>query len=154
VRLFCVMRARDQPLFFDLDLAGARSLDNPLYSLQYAHARIGSVQRQLEDRGLEFQPSRAAASLGLLAEPLERTLMRRVSAYREIVERSATERAPHLLARYLGSLAEDFHAYYAAHPLVVPDTLLCDARLALASAVQVVIRNGLRLLGVAAPDTV
>jgi arginyl-tRNA synthetase len=154
VRLFCVMRASDQPLLFDLDLAAARSLDNPLYSLQYAHARIGSVRRQLEDRGLEFHPSRAAASLGLLAMPLERTLMRRVSAYREIVERSATESAPHLLARYLRSLAEDFHAYYAAHPLVVPDALLRDARLALASAVQVVIRNGLRLLGVAAPDTV
>jgi arginyl-tRNA synthetase len=154
VRLFCVMRASDQPLLFDLGLAGARSLDNPLYSLQYAHARIASVQRQLEDRGLEFHPSRAAASLGLLAEPLERTLMRRVSAYREIIERSATERAPHLLARYLRRLAEDFHTYYAAHALVVPDVLLCDARLALASAVQVVIRNGLRLLGVAAPDTV
>ena len=148
------MRASDQPLLFDLDLAAARSLDNPLYSLQYAHARIGSVQRQLEDRGLEFHPSRAAASLGLLAEPLERTLMRRVSAYREIVEQSANERAPHLLAHYLGGLAEDFHAYYAAHPLVVPDALLRDARLALASAAQVVIRNGLRLLGVAAPDTV
>jgi arginyl-tRNA synthetase len=154
VRLFCVMRASDQPLLLDLDLAAARSLDNPLYSLQYAHARIRSVQRQLEDRGLEFHSSRAAGSLGLLAEPLERTLMRRVSAYREIVEQSATERAPYLLARYLGSLAEDFHTYYAAHPLVVPDASLCDARLALASAVQVVIRNGLRLLGVAAPDTV
>jgi arginyl-tRNA synthetase len=154
VRLFCVMRASDQPLLFDLDLAGARSLDNPLYSLQYAHARIASVQRQVEDRGLEFHLSRAAASLGLLAEPLERTLMKRVSAYREIVEQSAKERAPHLLAHYLGRLADDFHAYYAAHPLVVPDASLRDARLALASAVQVVIRNGLRLLGVAAPETV
>jgi arginyl-tRNA synthetase len=154
IRLFCVMRSSDQPLLFDLDLAAARSLENPLYSLQYAHARIVSVQRQLEDRALEFHPSRAAASLGLLAEPLERTLMRGVSAYREILEQSATERAPHLLARYLGSLAEDFHTYYAAHPLVVPDPLLRDARLALASAVQVVIRNGLRLLGVTAPETV
>lgn len=154
VRLFCVMRARDQPLLFDLDLAGARSLDNPLYSLRYAHARIRSVQRQLEDRGVEFHPSRAAASFGLLAEPLERTLMRRVSAYRELLEQAAQERAPCLLARYLGGLAEDFHAYYAAHPLVVPDASLRDARVALASAAQVVIRNGLRLLGVASPDTV
>ena len=154
VRLFCVMRGRDQPLLFDLDLARARSFDNPLYSVQYAHARIGSVQRQLEDRGLEFHPAGAAASLGLLAEPLERTLMRRVGAYRETIEQSANERAPQLLARYLGGLAEDFHTYYAAHPLVVPDALLRDARLALVSAVRVVIRNGLRLLGVAAPDTV
>jgi arginyl-tRNA synthetase len=154
VRLFCVMRARDQPLLFDMDLAAARSLDNPLYSLQYAHARMGSVQRQLEDRGLVFHPPRAAASLGLLAEPLERTLMKRVGVFREIIERSANERGPHMLAHYLSSLAGDFHGYYAAHPLVVPDVLLRDARLGLASAVQVVIRNGLRLLGVAAPETV
>jgi arginyl-tRNA synthetase len=154
VRLLCVMRASDQPLLFDLDLAAARTLQNPLYSLQYAHARIRSVQRQLEDRGPEFRPSGAAASLGLLAEPLERTLMRRVGAFPEIVEQSANERAPHLLAQHLAGLAEDFHSYYAAHPLVVPDALLRNARLALASAVQVVIRNGLRLLGVAAPESV
>jgi arginyl-tRNA synthetase len=154
IRLFCVMRASDKPLLFDLDLAAARSLDNPLYSLQYAHARIASVQRQLEDRGLECRPSRAAASFGLLAEPQEQTMMRRVGAFREIVEQSANERAPHLLAHYLGSVAEDFHSYYAAHPLVVPAALLRDARVALASAVQVVIRNGLRLLGVAATETV
>ena len=154
IRLFCVMRAHDQPLLFDLDLAAARSLDNPLYSLQYAHARIASIQRQLEDRALEFRPPLAAASLGLLAEPLEQTLMRRVGAFREIVEQSANERAPHLLAHYLRSLAEDFHSYYAAYPLVVSAALLRDARVALASAVQVVIRNGLRLLGVAATETV
>jgi arginyl-tRNA synthetase len=154
VRLFCVMRASDQPLLFDLDLAAARSLDNPLYSLQYAHARIESVQRQLENRGLEFRPPLAAASLGLLAELQERTLMKRVGAFREIVEQSANERAPHLLAQYLAGLAGDFHSYYAAHSLVIPDTSLRDARLALASAVQIVIRNGLRLLGVAAPETV
>ena len=112
VRLFCVMRASDQPLLFDLDLAEARSLDNPLYSLQYAHARIGSVQRQLEDRRLDCHPARAAAALELLADPLERRLMRRVSAYREIVEQSATGRAPHVLARYLVSVAEHFHTYY------------------------------------------
>jgi arginyl-tRNA synthetase len=153
VRLFCVMRARDQPLLFDMDLAAARSLDNPLYSLQYAHARIGSIQRQLEDRGLEFH-LRAVGLLGLLAEPLERTLMKRVGAFREIIERSANERAPHVLAHYLSSLAADFHSYYAVHPLVVPNALLRDARLALASAVQVVIRNGLRLLGVTAAETV
>jgi arginyl-tRNA synthetase len=153
VRLFCVMRASDQPLLLDLDLAGARSLDNPLYSLQYAHARIGSIQRQLEDRGLEFH-LRAVGLLGLLAEPLERTLMKRVGAFREIIERSANERAPHVLAHYLSSLAADFHRYYAVHPLVVPNALLRDARLALASAVQVVIRNGLRLLGVTAAETV
>jgi arginyl-tRNA synthetase len=154
IRLFCVLRASDQPLVFDLDLAATRSMDNPLYSLQYAHARIGSVQRQLKDRGLEFRAAQAAASLGLLAEPLERTLIRRVSAFREILEQSAHERAPHRLAHYLRSLAEDFHRYYAAHPLVVAEASLRDARVALASAVQVVIRNGLRLLGIAAPETV
>jgi arginyl-tRNA synthetase len=154
VRLFFVLRASDQPLLFDLDLAAGRSLDNPLYCVQYAHARIRSVQRQLEDRGLPIHPACGAASLGLLTEPLERRLMRRLSAYREVVEQSANERAPHLLARYLGTLAEDFHTYYAAHPLVVSDAPLRDARLALVSAAQVVIQNGLRLLGVASPDSV
>lgn len=152
VRLFCVLRASDEPLFLDLDLAAARSLDNPLYAVQYAHARIASLRREVEARGLPFH--RAADFLGLLAEPRERTLVRRVSAYRDIIEQSANERAPHLLARHLCALADDFHAYHGEHPLVVADPTLREARLGLASAAQVVIRNGLRLLGVAAPDTV
>jgi arginyl-tRNA synthetase len=153
-RLFCVMRGYDQPLLFDLDLARTRSLDNPLYSIQYAHARTVSVQRQIEDRGLQVDSARGCSALGLLIEPPERALMRQVSAFPEVIERSAAERAPPMLARYLHGLAYDFHTYYGAHPIVVPDAALCAARVALASAVGVAIRNGLRLLGVAAPDSV
>ena len=153
-RLFCVMRGYDKPLLFDLDLARTRTLENPLYSMQYAHARVVSVQRQVEDRGLEVDAARGCFALGLLIEPPERALMRRVSAFPEVVAQSADERAPPLLAQYLRSLAHEFHAYYAAHPIVVPDAALRDARVALVSAVGVAIRNGLRLLGVAAPDSV
>ncbi|MGA2344034.1 MAG: DALR anticodon-binding domain-containing protein, partial [Steroidobacteraceae bacterium] len=153
-RLFCLMRGYDQPLLFDLDRARARSLGNPLYSIQYAHARILSVERQIEDRGLEVDAARGGAALGSLIEPPERALMRRVSAFPEVVEQSAGERAPPVLAQYLRGLARDFHTYYGAHPIVVPDAALRDARVALASAVGVAIRNGLRLLGVAAPDSV
>jgi len=154
VRLFCVLRGFDQPLLFDLDRARARSLDNPLYSIQYAHARIVSVQRQIGDRGLQLDAARGGSALGLLVEPPERALMRRVSAFPEVVEQSADERAPPMLAQYLRGLAHDFHNYYRAYPIVVPDAALRDARVALASAVGVAIRNGLRLLGVAAPDSV
>jgi arginyl-tRNA synthetase len=153
-RLFCVMRGHDQPLLFDLDLARTRSLDNPLYSMQYAHARIVSVQRQIEGRGLKVDAARGCSALGLLIEPAERALMRRVSAFPEVIAQSAGERAPPVLAQYLRGLAHDFHTYYGAHPIVVPDAALRDARVALASAVGVAIRNGLRLLGVAAPDSV
>jgi arginyl-tRNA synthetase len=153
-RLYCVMRGCDQPLLFDLDRARARSLDNPLYSIQYAHARIVNVQRQIGDRGLKVDAARGRSALGLLVEPPERALMRRVSAFPEVVAQSADERAPPLLAQYLRGLAHDFHNYYGAYPIVVPDAALRDARVALASAVGVAIRNGLRLLGVAAPDSV
>ncbi len=153
-RLFCVMRGHDQPLLFDVDLACTRSLENPLYSIQYAHARIVGIQRQIEDRGLEVDAARGCSALGLLVEPAERALKRRVSAFPEVVERSADERAPPVLAQYLRGLARDFHTYYAAHPIVVCDASLRDARMALAAAVGVAIRNGLRLLGVAAPDSV
>jgi len=159
-RLFCVMRGYDKPLLFDLDLARTRSLENPLYSMQYAHARVVSVQRQVEDRALvvdralEVDAARGCFALGLLIEPAERALMRRVSAFPEVVAQSADERAPPVLAQYLRSLAHEFHAYHGAHRIVVPDAALRDARVALVSAVGVAIRNGLRLLGVAAPDSV
>ncbi len=152
-RLFYVMRSNDQHLDFDLELAKARSNDNPVYYIQYAHARVASVKRQLEDRGIAHDAARGSASLTRLTEPQEALLIKRLVAYPEIVQQCAVQRAPHTLVHYLRDLANDFHTYYSAHQFIVDDGELRDARLNLAFAAQIVIRNGLGLLGVSAPDT-
>ncbi len=152
-RLFYVMRSNDQHLDFDLELAKARSNDNPVYYIQYAHARVSSVRRQMEERGIAHDPARGLAALGLAAEPQEQRLMKRISAFPETLEHCALNRAPHALVVYLRDLANDFHTYYSAHQFLVDDAALRDARVSLAFAAQVVIRNGLALLGVSAPDT-
>jgi arginyl-tRNA synthetase len=152
-RLFYVMRSNDQHLDFDLELAKARSNDNPVYYIQYAHARVASVKRQLADRGIARDVARGAASLARLTEPQEALLIKRLVAYPEIVQQCAVQRAPHTLVHYLRDLANDFHTYYSAHQFIVDDGELRDARLNLAFAAQIVIRNGLGLLGVSAPDT-
>ncbi len=152
-RLFYVMRSNDQHLDFDLQLATSRSNDNPVYYIQYANARVSSVLRQLKDRGLEHDGANGIAHLALAAEPQEQALIKRLSLYPEIVEQCALQRAPHALVHYLRDLANDFHTNYSAHQFIVEDSALRDARIALARAAQIVIRNGLGLLGVSAPDT-
>ena len=152
-RLFYVMRSNDQHLDFDLELAKARSNDNPVYYVQYAHARVASVRRQLEERAVAYDPARGLASLGRLTEPQEVALVKRLGSYPETVQHCAQQRAPHALVHYLRDLANDFHTYYSAHQFIVDDAPLRDARLALAFAAQIVIRNGLGLLGVSAPET-
>ena len=152
-RLFYVMRSNDQHLDFDLELATARSNENPVYYIQYAHARVASVMRQLRERGIAHERAHGVASLARLTLPQELQLLKRVSAYPAIVNQSALQRAPHGLVHYLRDLANDFHSYYSAHQFIVDDVGLRDARMALALAAQTVIRNGLSLLGVAAPET-
>jgi arginyl-tRNA synthetase len=152
-RLFYVMRSNDQHLDFDLELATARSNDNPVYYIQYAHARVASVMRQMQERGLAHDAAHGLGSLGKLIEPQELQLIKRVSAYPEIVRQCAAQRAPHTLVHYLRDLANDFHTNYSAHQFIVDDAGLRDARLDLALATQTVIRNGLELLGVSAPET-
>jgi arginyl-tRNA synthetase len=152
-RLFYVMRSNDQHLDFDLELAKARSNDNPVYYIQYAHARVASVMRQLKERGIAHDAARGVAALARLDQPQELQLIRRLCAYPDIVEQSALQRAPHTLVHYLRDLANDFHTNYSAHQFIVDDAQLRDARIDLALATQVVIRNGLELLGVSAPDT-
>jgi arginyl-tRNA synthetase len=152
-RLFYVMRSNDQHLDFDLDLAKARSNDNPVYYIQYAHARVASVMRQLQERGLAHDPARGIAQLGRLLEPQELRLVKRLCAFPEIVLQCAEQRAPHALVHYLRDVANDFHTYYSAHQFIVEDADLRDARLSLALAARAVIRNGLGLLGVSAPET-
>jgi arginyl-tRNA synthetase len=152
-RLFYVMRSNDQHLDFDLELATQRSNDNPVYYIQYAHARVASVLRQLQERGLKADSANGLASLSKLASPQETQLQKRLCAYPEMVEVCATQRAPHMLVHFLRDLANDFHTYYSAQQFIVEDVEIRDARIALALATQTVIRNGLELLGVSAPDT-
>ena len=109
--------------------------------------------RQLGDRGLEHDEARGLASLDRLGEPQEVALIKRLSLYPEMVEQAATQRAPHVLVHYLRDLANDFHTNYSAHQVLVEDPALRDARIALARAAQTVVRNGLELLGVGAPQT-
>jgi arginyl-tRNA synthetase len=152
-RLFYVMRSNDQHLDFDMELAKSRSNENPVYYIQYAHARVSSVLRQLQERGLEHDVAHGIASLAKLTEPQELQLIKRLSAYPEVIKQAATLRAPHALVHYLRDLANDFHSYYSAHQFIIEDAGTRDARLDLALAAQIVIRNGLKLLGVSAPDT-
>jgi arginyl-tRNA synthetase len=109
--------------------------------------------RQLEERGLQHDAARGAAELGRLTEPQETKLIKRLCAFPETVEYCAVQRAPHGLVHYLRDLANDFHTYYSAHQFLVEEEALRDARVSLALATQIVIRSGLGLVGVSAPDT-
>ena len=151
-RLFYVMRSNDQHLDFDLELAKAQSNDNPVYYIQYAHARVSSVMQRLDELGFEFDRQQAESCLDALTEPAERALMTALSRYPEVLELAAINRSPQHVAHYLRDLAADFHAYYNAHRVLVDEAKLRSARIALALATQRVLRNGLELLGVSAPD--
>ena len=151
-RFYYVSRSNDQHLDFDLDVAKSQSSDNPVYYIQYAHARVASVFRQLEQKSLEWNSANGKEQLGLLLETQEKSLMTSLSRYPEVVELAANNRAPQHLVHYLRDLANDFHTYYNAHAFIVDDASLRDARLYLVSAAQVVIANGLGILGVSAPE--
>ena len=151
-RFYYVSRSNDQHLDFDLDVAKSQSSDNPVYYIQYAHARVASVFRQLEEKSLEWHGANGRERLGLLLETQEKALMTSLSRYPEVVELAANNRAPQHLVHYLRDLANDFHTYYNAHAFIVDDTSLRDARLYLVSAAQIVIANGLGILGVSAPE--
>ena len=151
-RFYYVMRSNDQHLDFDLDIATSQSNDNPVYYIQYAHARVASVFRQLGEKSLAWDQANGRAQLELLVEPQEKSLMTILSRYPEIVELAANNRAPQTLVHYLRDLANDFHTYYNAHAFIVDDEALRDARLYLISATRIVIANGLGILGVSAPD--
>jgi arginyl-tRNA synthetase len=151
-RFYYVSRSNDQHLDFDLDVAKSQSNDNPVYYIQYAHARVASVFRQLAEKSLEWNEAAGRARLDLLVEPQEKTLMTSLSRYPEVVELAANNRAPQHLVHYLRDLANDFHTYYNAHAFIVDEADLRDARLYLISATRTVIANGLGILGVSAPD--
>lgn len=152
-RYFLIARKADSQLVFDIDLARSQSNDNPVYYIQYAHARVCSVMRQLRERGIEWNRDNGLAHLDRLDATHETALMTELSRYPEIVEAAAATLEPHLIAQYLRELANALHTYYHAHQFIVDDAGLRDARLALIAAARQVLRNGLDLLGVSAPET-
>ena len=152
-RFFYVMRSNDQHLDFDLELAKSRSNDNPVYYIQYAHARVASVFRQMEEKSLKYDESAGLDRLELLEEPHEKTLMTTLSRFPEVIELAANNRAPQHLVHYLRDLANEFHTYYNAHIFIVDDDALRNARLALITATRAVIASGLKIIGVSAPDS-
>jgi len=151
-RLFFVMRSNEQHLDFDLDLAKSSSNENPVYYLQYAHARVCSVMRQLQEKGLQWDAAVADASLDALTEEHEESLMLALTRFPEVVEAAALQRAPQHVVHYLKELAQEFHAYYNAHKFIVADDNLRNARLMLVLVTRQIMRNGLALLGVSAPE--
>ena len=151
-RYFFVMRSHDQALDFNLDLAKSRTNDNPVYYIQYAHARICSVFRNLEQLDQTHNAAIGEAALNLLTEEHELSLMRELSRYPEVIEASARLRSPHTLAHYLHSLATEFHAYYNAHQFLVESENLRNARLNLILGTQKVLKDGLAILGISSPE--
>jgi arginyl-tRNA synthetase len=153
VRFFYVMRKPEQHMDFDLELAKSQSNDNPVYYIQYAHARICSVLRQLTERGMVWDEAVGIAHLADLKEPHEWALQNLISRYPEVIEAAALHCEPHQLAYYLRELANALHSYYNAVQLLCEDEVLRAARLCLLKAVQQVLRNGLKLLGVTSPES-
>ena len=151
-RFFYVMRSHDQHLDFDLDLAKSRTNENPVFYIQYAHARICSVFRNLADMDERHNVEIGNVALDLLTEDHEMQLMRNISRFTETIESAARLRSPHLLAHYLHSLATDLHSYYNAHQFLVKDENLRNARLNLIFSTKIILAKGLSLLGVSAPE--
>ena len=151
-RYFYVMRSHDQHLDFDLELAKSRASENPVYYIQYAHARIASVFRKLEETGQRHNLAIGESSIHRLDSDHEQELLRSLGRYPEVVESAAERRAAHLLAHYLYELAGQFHAWYNHSHFLVDDEEVRNARLNLTTATGQVLRNGLSLLGVSAPE--
>jgi arginyl-tRNA synthetase len=152
-RFFYVLRSSDQHLDFDLELAKSQSNDNPVYYIQYAHARVCQIfANKMTEQGYQHNADNGLAQLSLLTEPQEAAVIDRLAAYPDIVAAAGRNCAPHSIAHYLRDLAADFHSWYNAHAFVIEETDLRDARLCLALAVKQTIANGLALLGVNAPE--
>ena len=152
-RFFYLMRSHEQHLEFDIDLARSQSNDNPVFYVQYAHARVSSVFTQLAERGGRYDQAAGLAALHRLDNEHEKTLLVQLNRFPEVLRKAAAEYEPHTLAFYLKeNLADAFHSYYNAHKFIVDDAELQAARLTLILATQQVLRSGLELLGVSAPE--
>lgn len=150
-RFFYVQRKSEQHLDFDLDLAKSQTSDNPVYYVQYAHARISSVFREAREKGIADY-SADSNLFKQLNTPQEHTLLRTLSRYPELVETAAAACEPHQVTYYLRELAQDFHVFYNAHKILIEDAQVRQARLSLIAAVRQVLYNGLTIIGVSAPE--
>ena len=151
-RFYYVMRSNDQHLDFDLDVATTQSNDNPVFYIQYAHARIARVFRKADESDISWNSDNGRRKLSMLATDQEKSLMSALSRFPEIIELAAKNRAPQTLVHYLRDLVSDFHSSYSAYKVLVDDADLRDARLTLYAAIKCVIANGLGILGVSAPE--
>ncbi len=151
-RWFLIARKPDSQLTFDIDLARQQSNDNPVFYVQYAHARVCSLLRQAQEKGLAHDLGKGSAGLGLLTDETSLWLMIEISRFPEVVEVAGEALEPHQVAQYLRELAHAFHTWYHGTPVLVDDAAERDAKLALAQAARQVLANGLELLGVGAPE--
>ena len=150
-RFFYILRKSEQHMDFDLDLAKSKTNENPVYYIQYAHARICSVFRQANEKEMEVDHSQA--NLSLLTEGIEKNIIKELSRYKSVLESSALQYEPHQLAYYLRDLSTHFHSYYNACKFIVEDKHLTQARLSLIHATRQILINGLSILGVSAPES-
>jgi arginyl-tRNA synthetase len=151
-RFFYVTRKADQHMDFDLELAKTQSKDNPIYYIQYAHARVCSVHRKLTENDWVWDQESGLANLGKLDTEHEKDLITRLSKYPEVLTHAAVNYEPHLLANYLRELANNFHSYYNANKMLIDDAELRNARITLSEATRQILNNGLTLLGVSSPE--
>lgn len=151
IRYFFTMRSMDSHLDFDMDLAISKSNENPVFYVQYAHARICSIFAQAEEQGIAVKAPDEADWSALSSEQ-ELDLLLKLAEWSEVVEQAARQLAPHRLIRYVYELASQFHSYYRAERVIIEDEQRMQARLLLLKAIQIVIQNALRLIGVSAPE--
>ena len=152
IRFFFLMRKADSQLEFDLDLATRESQENPVFYVQYANARLNSIQKKAEERNMARSPL-DNVSLGKLLLPEELNMLKALAAYPELVESAALDLSPHRIIFFLMDLAGQFHSYYNSHLVISDDPELSQARLWLAEALRIVFHNGLRAVGLSAPET-
>ena len=153
LRFFLLMRKPDSLIEFDLDLAKKQSQENPVYYVQYAHARLCSIERAAREQGMAPDGAIDQAILGRLVEPEEHAMLKTLAAYPQLVAGAAADLAPHRIIFYLMELAGQFHSFYNKHKVLTEDRQLSAARLHLCGALRRVFRNGLRLVGLTAPDS-
>ena len=151
-RFFYISRSHDQHLDFNLDLAKSKNNENPVYYIQYAHARIHRVLEELKNNGLEFDKQSGISNLTKLSEQHETGIIIKLSDYPDVIKQAAKKKSVHFLANYLVELAQLIHSYYNAHRFIIDQQELRNARIALITAASCVIKDGLSILGVSAPE--
>jgi arginyl-tRNA synthetase len=152
VRYFFLERRSDQTLEFDIELAKKKNKDNPVYYIQYAHARICSLMKELPERGFNFSNSDGSKALSSLSSEKENELVSQINSYQQTLERCFDKREIHSLCFYLRDLAAIFHSFYNSHPILDKDDNSRNARIAVSLATQAVIKDGLGILGIVAPE--